>query len=70
MLCLIVLINNVNTKVYRKHKLSPKPLKFYRRVGFGLRPDEASLSNPLKWAQNQMENTPDIIWSGYIYSET
>ena len=49
--------------------MSPKPLKFYRRVGFGLRPDEESLSNPLKWAQNQMENTPDLIWPGRIYSE-
>lgn len=45
------------------------PRDFLRRVGFGLRPNQPLPSDPLGWAQAQMETVPDLIWPGRIYSE-
>ena len=42
---------------------------FFRKVGFGLRPDEAIPADPLGWAQAQLESAAPIIWPGRLYSE-
>jgi len=43
---------------------------FYRKVAFGLKPDEKEPSDPLVWAQKQVETIPELNWKGkYIYSE-
>lgn len=38
--------------------------RFYRKVGFGLRPDELLPANRLQWAADQIETIPPLIWSG------
>ena len=38
--------------------------RFYRKVGFGLRPDEALPINRLQWAAEQIETIPPLIWPG------
>ena len=43
---------------------------FYRKVAFGLKPDEKEPSDPLVWAQKQVETIPEFNWKGkYILSE-
>ena len=43
---------------------------FFRKVAFGLKPDEKAPSDPLTWAQKQVESIPELNWKGkHIYSE-
>jgi uncharacterized protein (DUF1800 family) len=43
---------------------------FFRKVAFGLKPDEQIPSDPLTWAQKQIETVPELNWKGkYILSE-
>ena len=44
-------------------------LNFYRRVAFGLSPNETEPSEPLDWALNQLNSVPDLLWPGSIPSE-
>ncbi len=42
---------------------------FYRKVAFGLGPDEKVPSDPLEWANNQLNNVPEFSWKGKILPE-
>src|SRR5210317_1759419 len=43
---------------------------FFRKVAFGLKPEEKAPSDPLLWAQKQVETIPELNWKGkHIYSE-
>ena len=43
---------------------------FFRKVAFGLKPEEKPPSDPLTWAQKQVETIPELNWKGrYILSE-
>ena len=43
---------------------------FFRKVAFGLKPEEKAPSDPLMWAQKQVETIPELNWKGkYIFSE-
>ena len=43
---------------------------FFRKVAFGLKPEEKVPSDPLTWAQKQVETIPELNWKGkHIYSE-
>ncbi len=42
---------------------------FFRKVAFGIGPNEDVPSDPLKWALNQLGDVPDLTWTGKIYSE-
>ena len=43
---------------------------FFRKVAFGLEPEEKAPSDPLTWAQKQVETVPELNWKGkYIFSE-
>ena len=42
---------------------------FFRKVSFGLGPAEEIPSDPLKWAQNQLDEIPKLYWKGKIYTE-
>ena len=42
---------------------------FFRKVAFGLKPDEQIPSDPLTWAQKQVETIPDLNWKKHIFSE-
>ena len=43
---------------------------FFRKVAFGLKPEEKAPSDPLTWAQKQVEIIPELNWKGkYIFSE-
>ena len=43
---------------------------FFRKVAFGLKPEEKAPSDPLTWAQKQVETIPELNWKGkHIYSE-
>ena len=44
-------------------------LKFYRRVAFGLSPNEKQDKDPLNWALSQLNTIPDLLWPGSIPSE-
>src|SRR6056300_825518 len=37
---------------------------FFRKVAFGLKPDEKEPSDPLVWAQKQVETIPEFNWKG------
>ena len=39
-------------------------LNFYRRVTFGLSPNEKPDKDPLNWAINQLDTIPDLLWPG------
>lgn len=41
-----------------------KGSRFYRKVGFGLRPDENLPRDRLQWAAKQIETIPPLIWPG------
>ncbi|WP_440927359.1 DUF1800 family protein [Candidatus Pelagibacter sp.] len=42
---------------------------FFRKVAFGIGPNEQSPSDPLKWALDQVNDVPELSWKGKIYSE-
>ena len=42
---------------------------FFRKVGYGIGPNEQVPTDPLKWALDQVNNVPDLSWKGKIYSE-
>ena len=42
---------------------------FYRKVAFGLGPDEKVPSDPLEWAKNQLNDIPEFSWKGKILPE-
>ena len=42
---------------------------FFRKVAFGIGPDEEVPNDPLNWALNQLNEVPKISWTGQIYSE-
>ncbi len=42
---------------------------FFRKVAYGIGPNEAVPSDPLKWALNQVDQIPELSWQGKIYSE-
>ena len=42
---------------------------FFRKVAFGIGPNEKVHSDPLNWALNQLDDVPKLSWSGKIYSE-
>ncbi len=42
---------------------------FFRKVAFGIGPNEDVPSDPLKWAFDQLGEVPDLSWKGKIYSE-
>ena len=42
---------------------------FFRKVGFGISPDEKIPSDPLKWALNQLDEVPPFSWQGNIPTE-
>ena len=37
---------------------------FFRKVAFGLKLEEKVPSDPLTWAQTQVETIPEINWKG------
>ena len=42
---------------------------FFRKVAFGIGPDEKVPSDPLNWALDQLNEIPELSWQGKIYSE-
>ena len=43
---------------------------FFRKVAFGLGPDEQIPSDPLNWAQSQItDQIPEFAFKGKIYPE-
>ena len=42
---------------------------FFRKVGFGIGPDEKIPSDPLKWALDQLDEVPSFVWQGNIPTE-
>ncbi len=42
---------------------------FFRKVAFGIGPNEQVPSDPLKWALDQINDVPELSWKGKIYSE-
>jgi len=42
---------------------------FFRKVGFGIGLDEKLPTDPLKWAQSQLDNVEPFTWKGSIPSE-
>ena len=41
----------------------------FRKIGFGLGPDEKIPSDPLKWALGQLDEVPPFVWQGNIPTE-
>ena len=41
---------------------------FFRKVSFGIGPNETVPDNPLSWAQNQVDKIPPLIWGDTIRS--
>ena len=42
---------------------------FYRKIGFGIGLDEEIPSDPLKWAQDQLDDVAPLTWKGNIPTE-
>ena len=42
---------------------------FFRKVGYGIGPNEQVPTDPLKWALDQVNDVPELSWKGKIYSE-
>ena len=42
---------------------------YFRKVAFGIGPDEKVPNDPLNWALNQLDEVPEFSWKGKIYSE-
>ena len=36
---------------------------FFRKVAFGIGPNEVVPSDPLKWALDQLDEVPDLSWN-------
>ena len=41
---------------------------FFRKVAFGIGPNEQVPSDPLKWALDQINDVPELSWKGKIFS--
>ena len=41
---------------------------FFRKVAFGIGPNEEVPSDPLAWALNQLDDVSDLTWKGRIPS--
>ena len=41
---------------------------FFRKVAYGISPNENVPSDPLKWALGQLNDIPDLSWKGRIHS--
>ena len=39
---------------------------FFRKIGFGLGPDDDIPADPVAWADKQVESVPDMSWPGVI----
>ena len=39
---------------------------FFRKMGFGLGPDDKVPADPVAWAESQVEAVPDLSWPGEI----
>ena len=42
---------------------------FFRKVAFGIGPNEEVPSDPLNWALNQVDEIPEFSWKGKILTE-
>ena len=42
---------------------------FFRKVAFGIGPEEKIPSDPLNWSLDQINDVPDLSWKGKIYLE-
>ena len=42
---------------------------FFRKVAFGIGPNEEVPSDPLSWALNQLNEIPELSWKGKIHTE-
>ena len=42
---------------------------FYRKVGFGIGINDKIPVDPLKWATDQLDEIPELLWTGWIPSE-
>ena len=42
---------------------------YFRKVAFGISPNEEVPSDPLNWALNQLDDIPKLSWTGKIHSE-
>ena len=42
---------------------------FFRKIGFGLAPNDDIPSDPIAWAERQVEMPAKLTWPGKIYSE-
>ena len=42
---------------------------FFRKVAYGIGPNEDVPSDPLKWALDQLNDVPELSWQGKIYTE-
>ena len=42
---------------------------FFRKVAYGIGPNEDVPSDPLKWALDQLNDVPELSWKGKIYTE-
>ena len=42
---------------------------FYRKVGFGIGINDKVPADPLKWATDQLDEIPELLWTGWIPSE-
>jgi len=42
---------------------------FFRKVGFGISPDEEVPNDPLNWALKQLDKVPKLSWQGDKYTE-
>ena len=42
---------------------------FYRKVGFGIGINDKIPTDPLKWATDQLDEIPELLWTGWIPSE-
>jgi hypothetical protein len=43
-------------------ELSMIKKNFFRKVGLGIGPSENIPSDPVSWAQNQVDKVPSVIW--------
>ena len=37
---------------------------FFRKVAFGIGPNDKIPSDPLQWAKDQMDEIPNLAWQG------
>ena len=41
---------------------------FFRKVAFGLSPNDTTPKDPLAWAQSQFDSIPEILWPNEVES--